>query len=73
MLGGSVRNSILFRQVTVKPGACVEDRLIMNDTVVGEDCELRYVILDKDVVVRPGTKMIGTPSNPVIVTRGEIV
>ena len=73
MLGGTVRNSVLFRQVTVYPTASVENSVIMNDTVVGEGCELKYVILDKDVFVRPGTKLIGTPANPVIVKRGEVV
>ena len=73
MLGGSVRNSVLFRQVTVYPTAQVEDCVIMNDTVVNEGCELRYVILDKDVFVCPGTKLMGTPTNPVIVKRGEVV
>lgn len=73
MLGGTVRNSVLFRQVTVRPTAEVESCVIMNDTVVGEGCELRYVILDKDVYVRPGSKLIGTPSNPVIIKRGEVV
>ena len=73
MLGGDVKNSVLFRQVTVYPSAKVEDSVIMNDTVIHENCELRYVILDKDVVVRPGTKLIGTPANPVIIRRGEVV
>ena len=65
MLGGNVRNSVLFRQVTVYPTARVENCVVMNDTVIGEGCELRYVILDKDVYVRPGAKLIGTPTNPV--------
>ena len=73
MLGGSVRNSVLFRQVTVYPTAQVENCVIMNDTVIGEGCELRYAILDKDVYVRPGAKLMGTPTNPVIVKRGEVV
>ena len=73
MLGGTVRNSVLFRQVTVYPGACVESSVIMNDAVIGEGAELRHVILDKDVVVRPGAKLIGTPSKPVIIQRGEVV
>ena len=73
MLGGTVKNSILFRQVTVYPTATVENCVIMNDAIIHEDCELRHVILDKDVVVRPGAKLIGTPTNPVIIRRGEIV
>ncbi len=73
MLGGNVRGSVLFRQVTVYPTAKVEDCVVMNDAVIGEGCELRYVILDKDVYVRPGAKLMGTPSNPVIIKRGEVV
>ncbi len=73
MLGGTVENSILFRNVTVYPGAKVQDCVIMNDAVIGEGAELRYVILDKDVTVRPGAKLTGSPKNPIIIQRGEIV
>lgn len=73
ILEGNARQSVLFRQVTLAKGAVVENSMIMNDTVVGENCELRCVILDKDVVVRPNSKLIGTPKNPIIITRGEVV
>jgi hypothetical protein len=73
MLGGTAKNSILFRQVTLYPGAEVENCVIMNDTVIGEGAQLKYVILDKDVVVRPGAKLMGTPATPVIIGRGEVV
>jgi len=73
ILDGEVEDSVLFRNVTVCPGAEVEDCVIMNDTVVGEGAELKYVILDKDVTVRPGAKLYGTPTNPIIIKRGEIV
>ena len=71
MLEGAAQDSILFRQVTVKPGTKIENCLIMNDTVVGENCELKYVILDKDVSVQAGTRLIGTPTKPIIIKRGE--
>ncbi len=73
MLSGEAEESILFRNVTVCEGAKVEKCVIMNDTVIGEGAELKYAILDKDVTVRPGAKLFGTPSNPIIVKRGEIV
>jgi len=73
MLDGQVKNSVLFRQVTVQAGASVESCVIMNDTVIGEGAELKYVILDKDITVRPGAKLIGTATNPIIIKRGEIV
>ena len=73
MLEGTAKNSILFRQVTICPGAEVESCVIMNDTVVGEGAQLKYVILDKDVTVRPGAVLIGTAAKPIIIPRGEVV
>ncbi len=73
VLEGSVFNSVLFRQVTVCAGAQVRDCVVMNNAVIGENCVLQYVILDKDVTVRPNSKLIGTPGNPIIIKRGEIV
>ena len=73
MLEGEVEDSLLFRNVTVCAGAAVENCVIMNDSVVGEGAKLEYVILDKDVTIRPGTKLIGSPNNPVIIKRGETV
>ena len=73
MLEGSAKNSILFRNVSIGAGAEVEDCVIMNDSVIGENSQLKYVILDKDVVVRPNAKLIGAPNAPIIIKRGEIV
>ena len=73
MLEGEVEDSVLFRQVTVEKDAEVENCIIMNDSVIGEGAELKYVILDKNVTVTPGAKLIGTKKNPIIVKRGETV
>ena len=73
ILEGEAEESILFRNVTICADAEVENCVIMNDTVVGEGSELKYVILDKDVTVRPGSKLIGTPKNPIIIKRGDVV
>ena len=73
ILDGQVENSVLFRNVTVEKGAVVSHCVIMNDTKVGEGAELRYAILDKNVTVTPGAKLVGTAKCPVIVKRGETV
>ena len=73
MLEGSAKDSILFRQVTLSPGAEIEDCVIMNDTSIGEGAYLKNVILDKNVTVRPGAKLIGTRNNPIVIKRGETV
>ena len=73
ILEGQAEDCVLFRQVTLGKDAQVCRCIIMNDTVVGEGCKLKYVILDKDVTVRPGTVLVGTPSAPIIIKRGETV
>lgn len=73
ILEGTVKNSVLFRQVTVGAGAVVENAIIMNETVIGEGAELKNVILDKNVTVSPGAKLIGTEKNPIVIKRGESV
>ena len=73
ILEGEAEDSVLFRNVSISQGAEVESCVIMNDSVIGEGAQLKYAILDKDVVVRPGAKLCGTPTNPIIIPRGEIV
>lgn len=73
MVEGSVKNSVLFRQVTIAEGSSVENCVIMNDGIVGAGCELKNVILDKNVTVTPGTRLFGTRANPIVIKRGETV
>ena len=73
MLEGKATNCVLFRQVTICAGAEVENCVIMNDAVIGEGCKLKNVILDKDVFIRPGSELIGTQKNPIIIKKGEVV
>ncbi|MCD7859184.1 MAG: glucose-1-phosphate adenylyltransferase subunit GlgD [Firmicutes bacterium] len=72
-LMGEVEHTVIFRRVTVDKGAHVKDCILMSNAHVCEGAELYCVILDKDTVVRPGVRLIGTPTNPIIIKRGEIV
>ena len=73
MLEGEVEDSVLFRQVTVAPGAKVENCVVFNDCVIGEGAELKYVILDKEITVTPGAKVCGTKEHPIVIKKGETV
>ncbi len=73
MIEGTVKDSVLFRNVDVAQGATVENCIIMNDAQIGEGAMLQHVILDKNVTVRPGAKLIGTVTTPVVIKKGEIV
>ncbi|MDO4845918.1 MAG: glucose-1-phosphate adenylyltransferase subunit GlgD [Oscillospiraceae bacterium] len=70
---GTCRRSVLFRSVTVERDAVVSESVVMQDSVVGEGAELKYVILDKDVQVAPGTKLVGSPQNPLYIAKGVSV
>jgi glucose-1-phosphate adenylyltransferase len=73
VLEGKAERSVLFRGVKIAEGACVQDCVIMQDTVVGPGAFLQYVILDKDVVVRPDAHFVGTKNHPIVVRRGGTV
>ncbi len=72
-LEGSASNSVLFRGVRLGKDAVVRDSVIMQGTVIGGGAQLECVIMDKDVVVRPGAVLRGTKDHPLIFKRGEIV
>lgn len=73
MIDGCVEHSVLFRGVQIHEGAKVKNSVIMQGTRVGKDAELECVILDKDVIVRPGARLCGTADHPLILKRGETV
>lgn len=73
IISGCVKNSVLFRDVRIDNKSVVEDSIIMEHSKIGENCELRYVILDKDVTVEDNTKIIGTLEKPVIIPKASVV
>ena len=45
----------------------------MANSEIGIGAQLEYCILDKDVKISAGTKLIGTMEHPVILNRGDVV
>ena len=41
--------------------------------MIGEGADLECVILDKEVIVRPGAVLRGTMDHPLVFKRGEVV
>ena len=73
VLNGAASNSVLFRGVKISNGASVKNCVVMANSEIGIGAQLEYCILDKDVKVKAGTKIIGTMEHPTIVNRGEVV
>ncbi len=73
VMEGETENSIYFRGVKLGKGSEVKDSIIMQGTKIGKNAKLSCVILDKNVTVRDGTVLVGTPDHPLIVGKGETV
>ncbi len=70
---GTVENSVLFRGVKIGKGAVVKNCILMQDTVVGDKCELNYVIADKNVKVGNYKSFGGTIDYPVFINKDSAV
>ena len=70
---GRVVGSVLFRGVTVESGADVENCVIMQDSYVGRGVHLRNAIIDKNVIIEDGARLVGTPDTQVVVRKASIV
>jgi glucose-1-phosphate adenylyltransferase len=53
--GATVRHSVLFSNVQVKSYSVLQDCVVLPDVIVGENCRLTKVILDKGCEVPDGT------------------
>lgn len=51
IIEGTVRNSVLFRGVTVEKGAVVENSILMQGVTVGENAVADRVVSDKNAVI----------------------
>lgn len=73
IIEGTVENSILFRGVKVGKGSVVKNCILMQNTIVGDKCELNYVLSDKNVKVGDYRSLCGTSDYPVFVNKDSIV
>ena len=73
VIEGTVENCVLFRGCQVKKGAVVKNCVLMQDTVVEPDCQVEYVVTDKNVHITEGKKLSGTDTFPVFIAKGHSV
>jgi glucose-1-phosphate adenylyltransferase len=52
--GGGVNHSILFSRVRINDEAIVEDAILFDDVVVGNNARVKHCIVDKGVVIPDG-------------------
>ncbi|MCX4287528.1 MAG: glucose-1-phosphate adenylyltransferase subunit GlgD, partial [Clostridia bacterium] len=73
LIEGTVENSILFRGVKVGKGSVVKNCIIMSDDIIGENCNLAYIISDKDSVIRDNRVLAGCEIQPFFINKGTLI
>lgn len=73
VIEGTVENSILFRGVKVAKGAYVKNAVLMQDTVIGQKCDINYVITDKSVMIGNYRMLTGSQFYPLYVGKGATI
>ena len=73
IIEGEVENSIIFRGCRIAKGASVKNCILMQDTIVGEKCELQYAITDKKVRISDYRTVIANATFPAYIPKNTTV
>ena len=71
VIEGTVKNSILFRGVTVEKGAAIENCILMQGTYVGKNSVLKNITADKGVRINDGVTLMGSDEKYVFIGKGK--
>ena len=70
---GTFENCILFKGVKIEEGAVVKNSILMQDTVIGRNSNINYIIADKNVSVKSEIELSGAANYPVSLSKGTRV
>ena len=73
VIEGTVRNSVIFRNVHIKKGAVVENCVINQDCTIGEGAVLNYAVLDKTVMINDKRLLSGYVTHPFFVKKASVI
>ncbi|MCL2421584.1 MAG: sugar phosphate nucleotidyltransferase, partial [Defluviitaleaceae bacterium] len=73
ILNGYVRHSVLFRKVFAGERSSIVNSIVMDGCKIGEDCIVENAILDKEVILSSGTRIVGEGDVPKIITKNTVI
>ncbi len=73
VIEGTVENCVLFRGVKIGKGTVVKNCILMTDNIIGENCNLAYVVSDKNSVVRDNRTLAGCEVQPYFINKGSLI
>jgi len=72
IIEGNVENSVISRGVKIGKNTIIRNCVVMQKTIIGDNCILDGVILDKDVVVRNDVVIEAEENEPVVLQKGSV-
>jgi glucose-1-phosphate adenylyltransferase len=72
-IDGTVIDSVICRNVRIREGAVVKNCILEDETTVGANSMLDYIITDRFVIVSEHRSMIGSNTYPVYIERARII
>lgn len=73
IIDGEVENSIIFRGVKIGKGCKIKNSILIQNTYVAENCQLNYVIADKNVTLKAERTLMGYETYPVFISKGSVI
>ncbi len=70
---GTIRNTVLFRQVHQMKNSKITNSILMEGCRVGENTLLDYVIADRNVIIGDNVVLKGTRANPVVLKKEMVI
>lgn len=73
ILNGYLDGSILFRKVFTGSYSFIKNSVIMEGSYIGNNCNIEYAILDREVVISDGRKLLGSKEKPIFLEKGSVI
>ena len=70
---GTIRHSVIGRGVIVKPGAVIENSVILSNSIIGENVHLKNVVVDKMAHIRKVKELVAEDGQVMYVKRNDKV
>jgi len=71
IIDGTVENSVIFRGVKIGRNSVLKNCIIMQDGIIGGDCNLEWVIADKSVMITDGKRLMADKEYLMYITRSK--
>lgn len=73
IIEGDIENCVIFSGARIGKGTKLRNCIIMRRSVVGEDCQMDFVIADKACVFSAETRLSGSESLPFLIPKNTVI